>query len=139
METWELAAREQIRELVASYTHLGDGGRIAEMTQLFAVDAALDAHGETYERHEAIAGFFGAIADGTAPGPRRTFIRHYISNLTIEVSSPTEASGASYWTVISDGGLESSGRYRDTYSREPDGPWRFATRKIRRDQLTAEA
>lgn len=134
METWELSAREEIRELVASYTHLGDGGRIDEMTRLFEPDARLDAHGEEYLGHERIASFFGAIADGSAPGPARTFIRHYISNLTIDVTSPTEASGASYWTVISDGGLESSGRYRDTYRRTPDGPWRFATRKIRRDE-----
>ena len=133
METWELAAREEIRELIASYAHLGDGGRIAEMTALFAPDAVLDAHGTDYVGHERIAGFFGGIADGTAPGPKRTFIRHYISNVTIDLTSPNEASGAAYWTVISDDGLESSGRYRDTYRRDPDGPWRFATRKIRRD------
>jgi hypothetical protein len=132
MEHWELTAREEIRELVAGYTHLGDGGRIAEMTKLFEPDAKLDAHGEYYVGHERIAGFFGAIADGTSPGPKRTFIRHYISNLTIDVTSETEATGAAYWTVISDVGLESSGRYRDTY-RLSDGVWRFATRKIRRD------
>ena len=134
MEAWELTAREEIRELVARYTHLGDGGRIDEMTQLFEPDARLDAHGEDYVGRERISGFFGGIADGTSPGPKRTFIRHYISNLTIDVASQTEAAGASYWTVISDNGFESSGRYRDSYHRDPDGPWRFATRKIRRDQ-----
>ena len=133
METWELAAREEIRELVASYTHLGDGGRVPEMTQLFVPDAVLDAFGTDYAGHDQIAGFFSGIADGTAPGPKRTFIRHYISNVTITLDGPDEASGASYWTVIADAGLESSGRYRDTYRRDPDGAWRFATRKIRRD------
>lgn len=134
MDTSELAAREQIRELIAGYTHLGDGGRIDEMVQLFEPDAVLDAHGVTHEGHTAIAGFFQNIVDGTAPGPARTFIRHYISNVTIDVHAPAEARGASYWTVISDVGLESSGRYRDTYRRQDDGSWRFATRKIRRDE-----
>jgi len=129
----ELAAREQIRELVASYTHLGDGGRIDEMIMLFHPDAELDAFGQIYSGREAMAGFFGGIADGTSEGPKRSFIRHYISNVTIDVHDDNTASGASYWTVIADHGLESSGRYRDTYSPGDDG-WRFATRKIRRNE-----
>lgn len=134
MDTSELAAREEIRELIARYTHLGDGGRIAELVELFAPDAQLDGHGQPYIGREEISGFFTAIVDGSTPGPARTFIRHYTSNVTIDMTSPTEASGASYWTVLSDDGFESSGRYRDTYRRSPDGSWRFATRKIRRDQ-----
>jgi len=134
MEISELMAREHIRELVASYTHFGDRGRIAEMTALFGPDAELDGFGQLFVGHEAIAGFFGGIADGTTPGPARTFIRHHISNVTIEMTSATEASGASYWLVIADDGLESSGRYRDTYRCDPDGTWKFATRMIRRDE-----
>ena len=83
MDTSELAAREGIRELIARYTHLGDGGRIAELVELFAPDAQLDGHGQPYIGHEEISGFFTAIVDGS------------------------EASGASYWTVLSDDGFES--------------------------------
>lgn len=133
MNLEELGAREEIRELVASYTHLGDGGRTGELSQLFEPDAKLDAFGQLYTGQAEIADFFAGIADGTAEGPERSFIRHYISNVTIDLSGPEAASGASYWTVISDHGLESSGRYRDAYRRGPDG-WRFAARKIRRDE-----
>ena len=45
MEAWEPGAREAIRELVARYTHLGDGGRIKEMTELFEPDAVVEAIG----------------------------------------------------------------------------------------------
>jgi hypothetical protein len=133
MNVEELAAREEIRELVAGYTHLGDGGRIEDMIQLFEPTAVLDAFGTIYNGPREMAGFFGGIADGTTPGPSRSFLRHYISNITIEMTSDTEANGASYYTVISDSGLESSGRYRDSYHLS-DGRWRFATRKIRRDE-----
>jgi 3-phenylpropionate/cinnamic acid dioxygenase small subunit len=133
MDIEELAAREEIRELVTSYTHLGDGGRIDEMLQLFREDAELDAFRTTYIGREGMAGFFGGIANGTSGGPQRSFLRHYISNVTIEVHDENTASGASYYTVIADRGLESSGRYWDTYQRGPEG-WRFATRKIRVDE-----
>jgi hypothetical protein len=138
MELWEIEAREQIRELIAAYTHLGDGGRISEMTDLFTESAVLDAGGSLREGHEAISAFYGGIADGSSPGPTRSFIRHYISNISIELTSASTASGKSYWVVISDEGLESSGRYWDSYVRDGTEsgnpvPWRFATRKIRHD------
>ncbi len=57
----ELAAREQIRELVAAYTHLGDGGRLDEMTTLFEPAATLDAFGTTYRGHDEVKSFFSGI------------------------------------------------------------------------------
>lgn len=134
MQIWEIANREQIRELVARYTHLGDGGRIKELVDLFEPDATLNANRIAHTGHEAINGFFGAIANGSSGGRERSFIRHYISNLTIQLTSETTATGASYWTVISDIGLESSGRYRDEYHCDSDGLWRFSSRIIRSDE-----
>src|SRR5262249_54053268 len=55
MEAWEPGAREAIRELVARYTHFGDGGRIKELTELFEPDAVIDAVGTgTFNGHDAI-------------------------------------------------------------------------------------
>ena len=137
MELSEIAAREAIKELVATYNHLGDGGRIDEMTALFLPDATLDAFGDVRVGHEAIAGFFGGVASGDqAPVPAatpRTFLRHHLATISVTLHGSDEASGRSYWSNISDGGLDSSGRYWDTYRRLDDGTWRFATRKIRRD------
>lgn len=133
----QLVAREQIRELVASYTHLGDGGRLDDMVKLFADDAVLEASGIEYHGHAAILGFFTAIVDDRSEAPRRTFVRHHISSLTITLLGADTASGAAYWGVYSDDGFESSGRYRDEYVRGSDGLWRFQRRKIGRDTSRA--
>ena len=42
MEAWELDAREQIRDLVASYNAHGDHGRFDELMALFADEAVMD-------------------------------------------------------------------------------------------------
>jgi len=129
----ELIARAQIAELVAAYNHLGDRGRIDELIELFCEDAELDAFGESFRGRQQVGGYFRGIVAGNTDLPRRRFVRHHISNVTITVIGPAEAEGASYWMVIGEGGPESSGRYRDTYRREPDDQWRFATRFIRAD------
>jgi ketosteroid isomerase-like protein len=135
MEAWEPGAREAIRELVARYTHWGDGGRIKEMTELFEPDAVVEAIGTgTFAGHEAMAGFFGGLADRTVTDPDVTYIRHHVANLTISFDSPTEATGAAYWLVVNDHGPVRWGRYRDAYRQRPDGEWRFARRQIRADR-----
>lgn len=130
----QLVAREQIRELVASYTHLGDGGRLDAMVELFADDAVLHASDTEYRGHAEIRSFFDGIVDDRSAAAHRTFVRHHIANLTITVSSADSATGSSYWAVYSDDGFESSGRYRDEYVRTADGEWRFQRRKIGRDR-----
>lgn len=142
MDIDELVAREQIRELVADYTHFGDGGRIDELVDLFMADATLDGFRVTYSGEERIRSFFVGIVtdreDDRTEQPARTYVRHHISNVTIEMDGPDQASGASYWVVYADDGFESSGRYRDTYHRDSDGKWRFATRTIRRDRQRSD-
>lgn len=134
MEPWEPAAREAIRELVARYTHLGDGGRIEQMTELFAPDAVLDVAGTgTFTGRDAMAGFFGGLADGTVADPAVTYIRHHVANLTITFDGPEHASGAAYWLVVNDNGPVRWGRYRDEY-RCDEGEWRFSRRAIRADR-----
>jgi ketosteroid isomerase-like protein len=139
MDADELIARAEIAELVAAYNHLGDRGQIAEMAELFCEDADLDAFGESYRGREQIEGYYRGLVAGASDRPRRRFVRHHISNVTITVTGPTEGHGASYWLVIGDGGPDSSGRYRDTYRRDPDARWRFATRMIRADPWGANA
>ena len=133
MDADDLISRAQIADLVAAYNHLGDRGRIEDLIGLFCQDAQLDTFGESFRGRDQIGGYFrGVVAGGTDLPPRR-FVRHHISNVTITVTSPTAAEGASYWMVIGERGPESSGRYRDTYQRDPDGQWRFATRTVRAD------
>jgi len=134
----ELSAREEIRELIASYTHLGDGGRLDDLVDLFEADAWLESRSPgaeplRYEGHAGIGRFFGGIVDGRSGDGGPTFIRHHIANVTISLTGPDTATGAAYWTVFADRGFESSGRYRDTYHRGDDGRWRFSSRTVRRD------
>ncbi|MDQ1361358.1 MAG: hypothetical protein QOJ44_1735 [Acidimicrobiaceae bacterium] len=135
MEPWETAAREEIRELVARYTHFGDGGRIDDLVALFEPDAIFEAdtEPEPLQGRAAIAGFLGGLATDHGGEQGQTYMRHNVSNLTIDVESPTAATGAAYWFVISNNGLWRWGRYRDTYRREDNGPWLFARRRVRAD------
>lgn len=139
MEPWETAAREEIRELVARYTHLGDSGRIDELVALFEPDAIFetDTAPEPLQGRTAIAGLLGGLAEDHGGEAGQTYMRHNVSNLTIQFESPSVATGAAYWFVISDHGLWRWGRYRDTYRREGVGPWLFARRRVRADPQKA--
>jgi hypothetical protein len=135
METWETAAREEIRELVARYNHLGDGGRVEELSLLFEPEAVfeIDTAPEPLVGRRAIADFLGGLADQHTGEQNLTYVRHHVSGLTIEFESDHEATGAAYWLVLADPGLWSWGRYRDRYRRGDDGAWRFARRRVRGD------
>ena len=41
MQGWEIEAREELRELLASYYKLGDSGRIEEQAGLFEPDGVV--------------------------------------------------------------------------------------------------
>jgi ketosteroid isomerase-like protein len=135
MEPWETAAREEIRELVARYTHWADGGRIELVVELFEPDAVFQADNapELLVGRQAIGGFLGGLADTHGDEVGQTYMRHFVTNLTIEFENDHEASGAAYWAVISDNGLWRWGRYRDAYRRQEDGRWLFARRRVRGD------
>ncbi|HEX4219329.1 MAG TPA: nuclear transport factor 2 family protein [Acidimicrobiales bacterium] len=136
MEPWETAAREEIRELVARYTHWGDGGRIDDLVTLFEPDAVFEADDSPEPLHgrAAIAGLLGGLATDHGGEAGQTYMRHHVTNLTIQFESRTVATGAAYWFVVSDNGLWRWGRYRDTYHREGTGPWLFARRRVRADR-----
>jgi ketosteroid isomerase-like protein len=131
METWELSAREQIRELVATYAHCADSGRFAELVALFADDGILETpDGQQHRGQGAIREFLGATKTRLANATQASLIRHNVSNLHITVSGPSEANGAAYFLVITERGLDHWGRYRDRYACH-DGQWRFAHRRVR--------
>src|SRR3954470_1238678 len=73
METWELLAREAIRDLVARYNANGDTGRIDQVVALFAPDAVLDVMGIPHTGHPETRGIleqaFGDMAGGSGAGP----------------------------------------------------------------------
>jgi hypothetical protein len=133
MEPWELIAREQIRDLVARYAHHADGGRFDELVALFADGGALCIDDrEPLAGRDAIRAFLDATRDSLRTSPTSRFTRHHVSSVRIEVSSPDDATGAAYFLVATDRGVDHWGRYRDRYVQR-DGSWFFAERRVRVD------
>jgi hypothetical protein len=138
MEPWEVVAREEIRELVAQYTHFGDSGRLAELSLLFHLDARFHIVGEEVDvGREAIIARLGGLQEQIEHDAVSHYVRHHISNLQITVVDATGANGVAYWQVINGDGLVRWGRYRDSFRRIEEGPWLFSSRQVRRDPPSA--
>ena len=68
METWELVAREQIRDTLARYNWSGDAGRIDGLVETFCADGVLEITGmEPLRGRSEIAAFLGTVSPGTSP------------------------------------------------------------------------
>ena len=127
METWELVARERIRDTLAQYTWSGDAFRLEEMVEAFCPDGTLEVRGQPpYVGRDAIIAFLGGgtggddeerrkarLAEAEAAGVRR-IVRHTVANLRFLELTPEQATVATYFTVVTQIGLDHCGRYRDT-------------------------
>ncbi len=128
MELWELAARERIRDTLARYNWSGDAFLLDELARAFCEDGELEIRGgERLRGRDAIVEFLGG---GTEPGgdaARRAarkeasaasgvgrVVRHNLTNVRFLELTPDEARVASYFTVVTEIGLDHFGRYRDT-------------------------
>lgn len=136
METWEWAARESIRDLVARYNANGDSGRSAEVVALFAADGLLAIEGlPDLVGPEAIRGFLedaAATEQGSDPSASVRHLRHFTSTHQIDFDSREAARGRSYYQVLTERGLDHWGRYLDDYVAR-DGRWSFAVRRVHID------
>jgi hypothetical protein len=133
MKTWELIAREEIRDLVAAYAHLADTGRFDELARLFTEDGVLHGGDAPEARgRDSILRFLAGTGQDLRDVTPVALIRHHVSNLRIEVVGPDAARGAAYFLVVTDRGPDHWGRYRDEYARV-DGRWRFRHRRARLD------
>jgi ketosteroid isomerase-like protein len=133
MDVQELIAREEIRDLVAAYAQLADGGRFDALLELFADDAVLEP-GElpAVVGRDALRAFFAGTGRDLAAATTRPLIRHHVSNLRIALAGPDAATGACYFFVVTERGPDHWGRYRDRYART-GGRWRFQHRMVRTD------
>jgi ketosteroid isomerase-like protein len=137
VETWELIARERIRDLVAGYAQLADSGRFDALLELFTEDGVLHG-GDTPPAvgRAAIRAFLTGTGSSLKDVTAVPLIRHHVSNLRIEIVSPDAARGTSYFFVVTDRGPDHWGRYRDEYVRQGDD-WRFRHRRARLDGYAA--
>ena len=134
MEAWEVEARQELHELLATYYRLGDSGRIEEQVALFDPDGVVELHGRgEFLGRDAIVGAYRGLNENHVSDPAVTYIRHFSSNYTLEVPSRSEATGEGYWLLLNNRGLAGWGRCRDWYRRVDGGPWRFSRRLVRTD------
>jgi hypothetical protein len=135
VKLWEIAAREQVRDTLARYTHAADRGRSADVADCFTAEGVLDVgrEGGRWAGREQIIAELDAVAarlaeKGDTPG----LVRHHVSSVVIEFPLPTEASVRSYFFVVTSIGPDHWGRYLDRL--EPDGDrWRFTERRAQVD------
>jgi ketosteroid isomerase-like protein len=132
----ELIAREAIRETVAQYAHAADRGRFDDLVDLFAEDGVLEiAHEDRIVGRDALRAFFTGVGDSLVDTTSSRMIRHHVSNLTVDVESPTAARGQCYFLATTEHGVDHWGRYRDLYV--PLGErWVFSHRYVKTDGHT---
>ena len=70
MESWELVARESIRDLVARYNANADSGRFDQVLECFAPDAVMELDGRPYRGHDEIRTIFTGAAELVSDGAR---------------------------------------------------------------------
>ena len=149
MDVWELVARERIRDTLARYSWSGDAFRLDELAAAFCEDGELEIHGRAPLRgRAAIVSFLSGDADdervdgdearraarraeADATGVRR-IVRHLVTNTRFLELTPERAKVASYFSVITEIGLDHHGRYRDEL--EPVGDeWLIRRRFVSTD------
>jgi uncharacterized protein (TIGR02246 family) len=125
-----MAARENVRDLIAHYNLSGDRGWIDDMVDLFTPDATLTINGVDHDGRDAIRAVFTQ-----AKGPRPELIRHHVSTLKIDVADADHATARAYFQVLTMRGLDHWGRYPDRFVHR-DGQWLFRQRSVRVDGAT---
>ena len=128
MESWELVARESVRDLVARYNANGDSGRFDQVVELFAPDAVMEVDGREYRGRDEIRTIFTTAADSIRDRPGPPFVRHHTSTLQIDVDGLASATARCYYQVLMAHGLDHWGRYIDQFG-VVDGRWLFTRRR----------
>jgi hypothetical protein len=138
VDVWEIVACEAIRDTVARYAHYADSGRFKEFAALFAPDGVLEVSGEpALEGRDAIQAFLEGVGVDLSAASTVPMIRHHLSNLMIDLVSPTEAHCACYFLAVTEHGVDHWGRYRDRFVPDRDNPsddrWLFSYRYVKTD------
>ena len=136
METWELAGREAIRDLVARYNANGDTGRFAAVLELFAPDAVMELDHGVYTGHDEILRIFTGVRERDTGADQPAYIRHMTGTHQIDIVDPSTARGRCYFQVLTAIGLDHWGRYIDEYTRVGER-WLFARRRATVDGRSA--
>ncbi|MCV7032017.1 nuclear transport factor 2 family protein [Mycobacterium sherrisii] len=140
MQTWELIAREQIRDTLARYNWSGDAGRLDGLAETFCDDGVLEIRGaEPLRGRREITAFLGGVTGRVATDARvKPIVRHNLANVLFTALTPSEARVSSYFTVVTHIGLDHCGRYRDTLV-PAGGTWLIKHRNVSTDWTAADS
>jgi hypothetical protein len=131
----EAADRDEIRQLIATYTAEGDRGRVDKQALVFTEDAVLATSAWRAEGRGGIVKALSAGGGGdrpVAPGVRGRIMRHHLTSCYITFDGDDEAAGRTYWINFTENGPDHSGLYADRF-RRIDGRWRIVFREVRLD------
>src|SRR5271168_5148351 len=134
VEIWELVVRERIRDTLARYNWSGDAGRLDDLADTFCADGVLEIRGfEPLRGRSEIVAFLGGVTRNVAvSGVVKPIVRHNVANVFFDEVTRDHVQVSSYFTVVTQIGLDHVGRYRDTFT--PDGGiWRIRHRKVSTD------
>lgn len=125
------------------FARYADQGEYEKVAGLFAEGGTFTRRGETFSGSAAIADSIDALLQNRRSAPKKPWwrVRHFCSNVIIDVTSAERALGASYYTIYRyqggpvDGvppivGPALIGDYADVYVRTPAG-WRIKSREVR--------
>jgi ketosteroid isomerase-like protein len=124
-----LEAKDEIRELMASYAQALDACRFADVAACFAADGEWTTDYGSARGPAEIEAFIKSIVPMKGEGPQR---KHYITNIIIKVDGETASAISDYLIVReSDNGLlpVMGGTYRDKFIKTPAG-WRFFRKEL---------
>jgi ketosteroid isomerase-like protein len=128
VQSWELAAREGIRDAVASYADAGDRFRLDELAALFTDDGVLEVKGMwSATGRAAIVERLATRRARQAMSDMPFFLRHFVTNLRFVTLEPDRAESTAYFMVLTPAGPDHWGRYRDRWARDGDR-WMFTHR-----------
>jgi 3-phenylpropionate/cinnamic acid dioxygenase small subunit len=132
-------AYEQIRNLLGTYTESMDGGRFADLAELFRDAKMVSASGDVIaDGYEAVRQNYERGTQLYNGSPRT---KHVTTNVVIEVDEDAGAATARSAYVVFQGTdalpLQPiiTGRYRDNFVRDDSGRWRFSERMFFVDQI----
>jgi hypothetical protein len=134
----ELSDRDEIRQLLATYTIEGDRGRVDRLVMVFAQDGILQTGIWRAEGREGIVKalsrptFRTQSPESQTPRDRGRVMRHHLTSSLITLDGPDAATGRTYWINYSEKGTDHSGLYADRY-RRIDGRWHIVYRDVRID------
>lgn len=141
-----LIAREEIRDLAHRYHMYAEGGRTADLEDLFAPEAEMEIawpdRSETFRGRTEVMAIFRRAGDrvgvqaGEEAGKVR-YARHHLTTHQVDLLSAVVAKGRWYFVVIVPGGVDHWGRYLDRYVRSADGLWRFTHRRVQVEGLAS--